>query len=143
MAALLRDGADLDSMDRSLLDCELRNERFSRADIVSLDPTRLSLSCEGSLSPPSPVLKLNTGTRSMKGNIPKYLERGEKKETIVKFGSSSSTMVVRSDRREVCQSAGREGEIRTRGGYSSSLGEGGFDEKKRIFVKNTNLQELG
>ena len=134
MAALLRDGADLDSMDRSLLDCELRNERFSRADLVSLDPTRLSLSCEGSLSPPSPTSKgshvLQLNTRSMKGNIPKCLERREKKETIVKFGSSSSTMVVRSDRREVCQSAGREGEIRTRGGYSSSLGEGGFDEKK-------------
>lgn len=149
MAALLRDGADLDSMDRSLLDCELRNERLSRADIVSLDPTRLSLSCEGSLSPPSPasrgshVLQLNTGTRSMKGNIPKCLERREKKETIVKFGSSSSTMVVRSDRREVCQSAGREGEIRSRGGYSSLLGEGGSKGKKRIFVKNTGLQELG
>ena len=139
MAALLRDGADLDSMDRSLLDCELRNERFSRADIVSLDPTRLSLSCEGSLSPPSPasrgshVLQLNT--RSMKGNIPKCLERREKKETIVKFGSSSSTMVVRSDRREVCQSAGREGEIRTRGGYSSSLGERGSEGKKKDFCE--------
>ena len=95
MAALLRDGADLDSMERSLLDCELHNEKISMADIVSLDPTRLSL------SPPSPS--------------------PEKKETIVKFRSSSSTMVVTSNERDcggqfpaptASQSAGREGEIR-------------------------------
>ena len=57
MATLLGDGGDLDSMDRSLLDCELSAERFfkmaqtgNEADIASLDPTKLSLSCCGSLS---------------------------------------------------------------------------------------------
>ena len=51
MATLLKDGGDLDSVDRSLLDCEtLANEKSfkvpplgMRADIASLDPGQLSL----------------------------------------------------------------------------------------------------
>ena len=50
MATLLRDGGDLDSVDRSMIDCELSNEKSfkvppfgMRADIASLDPGKLSL----------------------------------------------------------------------------------------------------
>ena len=50
MATMLRDGGDLDSVDRSLLDCELGHDRAFKippfgvkADILSLDPGALSL----------------------------------------------------------------------------------------------------
>ena len=51
MAAMLRDGGDLDSADRSMLDAESVHERMFRsglglslrADILSLDPGALSL----------------------------------------------------------------------------------------------------
>ena len=50
MATMLRDGGDLDSVDRSLLDCELGHDRAFKippfgvkADILSLDPGAPSL----------------------------------------------------------------------------------------------------
>ena len=138
MATLLRDGADLDSVDRSLLDCELNNERFfkiahsgSRADIVSLDPTKLSLSCEGSLSKPritSPTLPAPTSSSSKGFNTAYKLVRivspstdlediscsdnKRKKETIVKFCTYSNTMVLASNNHssEETNSATIEGE---------------------------------
>lgn len=145
MATLLRDGGDLDSMDRSLLDCELSNERYfkmshngSRADIVSLDPTRLSLSCDGSLSKhnitsPSPSSKAVSMTTKLvrivspnacnsrcindSEKIPVCPEKKKKTETIVKFRADSNTMVLASSESvnytpsEESLSAGREGEI--------------------------------
>ena len=129
MATLLGDGGDLDSMDRSLLDCELSAERFfkiahsgNEADIVSLDPTKLSLSCEGSLSrlkitspPPPPVpaplqptfpnlvssVPPNPISRNINepGRIPLSGER-TKTESIVKFSADYKTMVLPSSRAE-------------------------------------------
>ena len=125
MATLLGDGGDLDSMDRSLLDCELSAERFfkiantgNEADIVSLDPTKLSLSCEGSLSrlkissppppPPPPTCSSHVssvppylGSRHINdpGRIPLSGEK-IKNETIVKFSADYKTMVLPSYRAE-------------------------------------------
>ena len=123
MATLLGDGGDLDSMDRSLLDCELSAERFfkisqtgNEADIVSLDPTKLSLSCCGSLArlkiaspppPPPPIFSPPHTVSSVTPNGSSRAPLGEAKtineRKIVKFSGDCQTMVlppqsVRSDR---------------------------------------------
>ena len=131
MATLLGDGGDLDSMDRSLLDCELSAERLfkiaqsgNEADIVSLDPTKLSLSCEGSLSrlkitspppppPPAPLQPTSPNLVSVSSVPPNPISRninepgriplsGErtKTESIVKFSADYKTMVLPSSRAE-------------------------------------------
>ena len=111
MATLLGDGGDLDSMDRSLLDCELSAERFfkiaqkgNEADIVSLDPTKLSLSCEGSLSrlkissPPHAVswVTPNSTSRNINdpGRIPLCGAKTKNETKIVKFSGDDKTVVV-------------------------------------------------
>ena len=118
MATLLGDGGDLDSMDRSLLDCELSAERFFKiahngdeADIVSLDPTKLSLSCEGSLSrlkiasppPPPPPISSPPNTESSVTQNSSSEAKTKNGTKIVKFSADFKTMVlpsesVRSDR---------------------------------------------
>ena len=150
MATRLGDGGDLDSMDRSLLDCELSAERFfkiahggNEADIFSLDPTKLSLSCEGSLSrlkiisPPPPTPSCPPVTSSVSGNIssrnindpqriPLCEEKTKTESKTVKFSADYKTMVLTSSNRPESRSCSSDRNILEQGSSVKTQGEQSF-----------------
>ena len=117
MERLLRDGGDLDSMDRSLLDCELNNEKClnqcTRVDKLSADPGKLSIDTPianrtnhsketmipKSANPPEKadikaVPPKISSDKSCSADTERTPLFSGKKDTIVKFSASSHTMVV-------------------------------------------------
>jgi hypothetical protein len=116
MERLLKDGGDLDSMDRSLLDCEFNNEKSlnpcSRVDKHSLDPGKLSIKSDSvsqinyssetlvSKSANSPaktsrtVLPMASSNKSDLTDTERTPLFSGKKDTIVKFNATSSTLVL-------------------------------------------------
>ena len=152
MATLLGDGGDLDSMDRSLLDCELSAERFfkiahtgNEADIVSLDPTKLSLSCEGSVSrlkitspppppPPQPptsscphgVSSVTPNGCSRNINDPGRIPLCGAKTKFVKFRADSQTLVLPSSSGADTLSCTSDRNVLEQGGSVKTPGEQSF-----------------
>ena len=162
MATRLGDGGDLDSMDRSLLDCELSAERFfkiahsgNEADIVSLDPTKLSLSCDGSLSrlkitsppPPTPscppVAKSVAGNSSSSRNIndpgrnPLCEEKTKTESKIVKFSTDYKTLVLPSSSRPESGSCSSDRNILEQGSSVKTQGEQSF-----VYLKSTSRRKM-
>ena len=103
LASMLRDGGDMDSMDRSLLDCDMYAERVSQ------------MAC--SLAAPRSACKSVPDGGSVEGGIPRCKasphpsarqpgEQGGTRDTLVTFTTSVSNTLVASPCKEMAEDGG-------------------------------------